>query len=338
MWNVGFGRIIAIGALTACAALASPATAAPSDEAAACYNASSDAAITSCTRLIKSGKFNGSVLALLHVVRGNTWSSSKGQHDRAIADYDQAIQHDPKLAEAYHGRGNAYRAKGDKARAFDDYDKAISLDPNLVHAYTSRGLTYWANGAFDHAIADFDQAIRLKPGLAYLYFHRANAYWAKGDNARAIADYDQAIRRNPKLVAAYSSRALVYLQLGQFERAIADFDNALKADRQQARPLYGRGIAKLNKGDTAGGNADVAAANAIEPNIAKEFALLGLSAPEMKAVQPASTPAANCTAAETHWKSAEQIKTLPVYEDHLARFPNCDFAGLAAARIQSLKK
>jgi hypothetical protein len=53
---------------------------------------------------------------------------------------------------------------------------------------------------------------------------------------------------------------------------------------------------------------------------------------------PASAPAADCTRAETHWKSAEEIKTLAAYQDHLARFPNCDFAALAAARIEALKK
>jgi hypothetical protein len=52
-----------------------------------------------------------------------------------------------------------------------------------------------------------------------------------------------------------------------------------------------------------------------------------------------AAPAADCAQAETHWKSAEEIKTLAVYQDHLARFPNCDFATLAAARIQApLKK
>ncbi len=48
--------------------------------------------------------------------------------------------------------------------------------------------------------------------------------------------------------------------------------------------------------------------------------------------------AGDCTRAEVHWKSAEEIKTLAVYVDHLARFPNCDFAILARARINALKK
>jgi Flp pilus assembly protein TadD len=36
-----------------------------------------------------------------------------GDYDRAIAQYNQAIQLDPKLASAYNNRGNAYLGRGD---------------------------------------------------------------------------------------------------------------------------------------------------------------------------------------------------------------------------------
>jgi hypothetical protein len=48
-------------------------------------------------------------------------------------------------------------------------------------------------------------------------------------------------------------------------------------------------------------------------------------------------PADACAAAEAHWKSVESIGTTGAYEDHLTRFPNCAFAGLAKARIDALK-
>src|SRR5215472_13336429 len=59
---------------------------------------------------------------------------------------------------------------------------------------------------------------------------------------------------------------------------------------------------------------------------------------ELKALgEPRSPPqAADCAAAETHWKSAEAIGTREVYEDHLKRFPTCAFATLAKARIVAL--
>jgi hypothetical protein len=56
-------------------------------------------------------------------------------------------------------------------------------------------------------------------------------------------------------------------------------------------------------------------------------------------VNPAAPAAAvdPCAAAESHWRSAEAIGTVDVYQDHLARFSNCTFAALAKARIENLK-
>jgi uncharacterized caspase-like protein len=52
----------------------------------------------------------------------------------------------------------------------------------------------------------------------------------------------------------------------------------------------------------------------------------------------AATPRADpCAAADMHWRSAEAIGTASAFQDHLARFPNCAFAGLAKARIDQLE-
>jgi hypothetical protein len=53
-------------------------------------------------------------------------------------------------------------------------------------------------------------------------------------------------------------------------------------------------------------------------------------------VAPPLAPADPCAVAGDHWKSAEAINTRGAFEDHLARFPSCAFAGLARARIEVL--
>ena len=56
---------------------------------------------------------------------------------------------------------------------------------------------------------------------------------------------------------------------------------------------------------------------------------------------PSAPPAragSTCANAELHWRSAEDMKTIAIYEDHLSRFPSCAFAMLAASRIEQLKK
>lgn len=52
----------------------------------------------------------------------------------------------------------------------------------------------------------------------------------------------------------------------------------------------------------------------------------------------ATAPSAGpCSSAEIHWKSAEAIGTLAAFQDHLARYPTCAFAGLAKAKVNALK-
>jgi hypothetical protein len=60
-------------------------------------------------------------------------------------------------------------------------------------------------------------------------------------------------------------------------------------------------------------------------------------------VAPSNAPVAApqsdlCGYAGDHWRSAESIGTIAALEDHLARFPNCAFAGLAKARLESIKQ
>ena len=69
--------------------------------------------------------------------------------------------------------------------------------------------------------------------------------------------------------------------------------------------------------------------------------ILGLDLDKAKmqvTVSPAPrAPTDPCASASEHWKSAEAIGTTAAFEDHLARYPNCAFAGLARARLEALK-
>jgi len=51
----------------------------------------------------------------------------------------------------------------------------------------------------------------------------------------------------------------------------------LRLKPELASALYGRGLAKLKKGETASGDADIDAAKAIKSNVADELARYGLT-------------------------------------------------------------
>ncbi len=119
-------------------------------------------------------------------------------------------RHAPSTTEAY-----AYRDKGDNDRAIADYNEAIRLDPKYAIAYNNRGIAYRAKGDNDRAIADYSEAIRLDPKYAVAFNNRGIAYRAKGDHDRAIADYSEAIRLDPKYASAFNSRGIAYQRQGR---------------------------------------------------------------------------------------------------------------------------
>jgi hypothetical protein len=51
---------------------------------------------------------------------------------------------------------------------------------------------------------------------------------------------------------------------------------------------------------------------------------------------PIPLPPEPCAGVEVHWRSSEAIASRDAYLDHIARFPNCNFANLARARIAAL--
>jgi tetratricopeptide (TPR) repeat protein len=124
--------------------------------------------------------------------RGNAYAD-KGEPDKAIADYNDAIRLNPEYAEAYNNRALTYCDEGDYEEAIADFNEAIRLDPNDAGAYYNRGVTHGKEkGEFDKAIADDTRAIRLDPGFADAYHNRAIAYMHKGEYAAGAADFAKA--------------------------------------------------------------------------------------------------------------------------------------------------
>ena len=98
--------------------------------------------------------------------------STSKDPDRAIADYDAAIQSDPQNAAAYFHRANAWHVKKDYDRAIADYDASIRIEPNRASVLANRGRAKVAKGDYAQGIADATRAIEIDPGLAPAYVTR----------------------------------------------------------------------------------------------------------------------------------------------------------------------
>jgi tetratricopeptide (TPR) repeat protein len=155
--------------------------------------------IRKSTAIIQSDRETTQNRATAYCDRGIAYGG-KRDYDRALADFNEAIRLDPKLAAAYYRRGNIYGNKRDYDRAIVEYSKAIQLDPKLADAYYKRGMVFGAKGDHDRAIADYSEVIRLDPEDADTYYKRGMAKQEKGDTAGANADFERSKKINPHRV------------------------------------------------------------------------------------------------------------------------------------------
>jgi tetratricopeptide (TPR) repeat protein len=88
---------------------------------------------------------------------------AKDDLDRAIADYNQAIQLNPKYGRAYVNRGSAWGTRGDLDQAIADYNQAILLDSKDTKAYCNRGMVWEKKHGLQAALADFKMHAQLAP-------------------------------------------------------------------------------------------------------------------------------------------------------------------------------
>jgi tetratricopeptide (TPR) repeat protein len=130
--------------------------------------------------------------------------------------------------------------------------------------FKTRGTAYFRKHDYDRALQDYDQAIRIYPKYGEAFDARCWARATANKLPEALKDCQEALRLRPNFAPTMSTLGLVYFRLGRFDDAIKTYSAALQIEPKSASSLYGRGMAELKKGDTASGEADIAASKAIK--------------------------------------------------------------------------
>jgi len=85
--------------------------------------------------------------------------------DGALADFDQALESDPRYVMAYNNRGITKASIGDVDGAMADFNEAIRINSRHPEAYVNRGLLRLQQGRKVEAERDFARSITLRPSL-----------------------------------------------------------------------------------------------------------------------------------------------------------------------------
>jgi tetratricopeptide (TPR) repeat protein len=162
--------------------------------------------------------------------------------------YSRAIQRRPNRSSLYFGRGMAYEMIDRPDKAIQDYQKALQVDPDNYQAMENLAGLYERSGhQIEHVIHLYKRALELDPRAMW----KENlAVWIKiletrlqpeissavaswhlgvekergGKLGEAESLYSRAIELDPRLFQAYYCRALLRLKTDDAEGAMADLN------------------------------------------------------------------------------------------------------------------
>lgn len=195
-----------------------------------------------------------------HVVAGNTYLM-RGEWDKAVAQYEQALALNSGDTLAYWGLGQAYQAQGKSQEAWDAYRQAVAaspdnvwarhslaglyaqedrreeaikliqagiqLSPDYLASFEVLGDLYRMQGEADQAFGQYAKAIEFPPDTGDYHLALGDLYWAKGLAKRAMAEYQMAVALGPHAWKVYLGQREAYLRLAEVYQAEGRLEEAV---------------------------------------------------------------------------------------------------------------
>ncbi len=185
--------------------------------------------------------------------------------------YTDLIQRHPNEGRFYTLRAASWWALGKADKALEDFDRAIELGYKEAHAFISRGLFHASMGSYEKAIADYEQALATDPDDIAPLVNRAAVYMMTAEYAKAVKDYTAALEKKPERTTLLHQRAIAYKAAGKLDQAIEDFTNIIKANEKDLTAVMGRGYVHFQMQDHRAAINDFAKAIELNPENAVAF-------------------------------------------------------------------
>ncbi len=170
---------------------------------------------------------------------------------QAIADFKQAVEHDPKLYQAWAALSVAYFQDGNYQETVDAAEKAIALGSTNEVMLRARWEAYDKLGDKDKAAAaleDMKKAANAAAEAKNIY-NQGVELFKTGDKEEALAKFQDAANLDPSLQDAQEAVATTALELKHYQQAATAAEHILQEDPGNDQALRIRYNAYLGLGD-----------------------------------------------------------------------------------------
>ncbi len=149
--------------------------------------------------------------------------------ERAIKQFEQILQRDPKDISSYLILSQLYRAAGETAKAEAILKKAIALQPDSADANSNLALLYADLGDYRAAI-DLLKKVANEKADSQIWGTLAYAYEQTQNHKEAAAAYRNALERDPNNMAYRKGLGQNLLLSKQYDEALAQFQALVDAN------------------------------------------------------------------------------------------------------------
>ncbi|HOT07982.1 MAG TPA: tetratricopeptide repeat protein [Methanotrichaceae archaeon] len=226
------------------------------------------------TRLLTIGNLTFCIVALSSLCgsaiaqenASGTWShqektesvaSNLNEYEKAILRYDEVLRQNPDDANAWKGKGDAFKSLAlsrDDPDIYNEsikaYNRALDLDPDLADAWFGKGSVYFNQGSSKEALEAIDMAIKID--------HRNPKYWegkaiALFPSSESLIALDKAIglwpvNQTDGLSGSWLIKGQYLLQMNRLDEAVEAFDEALRINPAEHDIWRSRGDALSSMG------------------------------------------------------------------------------------------
>lgn len=126
-----------------------------------------------------------------------------GNYDNAVGYFENAVNKNPKRAEAWVQVGFCKVKQGKIHEAIRAYQQALQLKPTDADIHNKLGDAYYYSRRLREAIDAYSQAAELQPDNAETFYNLAIAYFESGNQAMAASEARTLQRLDQKLYEKY---------------------------------------------------------------------------------------------------------------------------------------
>jgi tetratricopeptide (TPR) repeat protein len=162
-------------------------------------------------------------------------ASRAGNHDEAIAKFQQAAGLNATCYDCYYNIAYSYSQKKDYDKAEESYKKAIALKADYAEAYNGLANIYNAQRKFDQAAEASKKAMEIggggaaaAGGNADAMFNQGVILWNAGKIADAKKQFEAAIAANPNHAESHYQLGMALVNEGNLAGAANEFEKYLQ--------------------------------------------------------------------------------------------------------------